>query len=157
MVTQASHVWRPSAARTLKLDQRGAVTGGGNSTLTSALSWPTKDPNDVLDYQLDISGAIIGNSGDGIETLDVSIWPASTGDLALNSATADGAVAVLWLGSGIAGTTYTVTVRMGTVAGRVIVRDVLLPVLALSSPIGGPGILAGSGVLLAQNGTLGIV
>lgn len=102
-------------------------------TTLATPSWPAKDPADVLDYQFDISPALTGNDGDGLATLDVSISPANPGDLSLASAAADGSRAVLWLQGGMAGTTYTVTLSLGTQAGRVLARSVLLPVVSLSS------------------------
>ena len=57
------------------------------------LNWPTKNPTDVLDYQFDITPAVIGNDGDGIATLDVTIEPANPDNRTLNSATVDGNVA----------------------------------------------------------------
>ncbi len=75
------------------------------------LNWPTKDPTDVLDYQFDITPAVVGNDGDAIATLDVTIEPANPGDLVLNSATTDGSVGDVWLSGGQAGTVYTVTSR----------------------------------------------
>ena len=52
---------------------------------------------------------------------------------------------MLWLGGGAAGTTYTVTLTVGTQAGRVLSRAVLLPVRALGAP-------AASGVLQTETG-----
>ena len=134
MPTPATHVWRPSSARTLVLDSFVPVPRGTSAVAPATLSWPIKDPADVLDYQFDISPAVLGNDADGIATLDVTIAPVSTGALTLTGATADGTVAVLWLAGGQPGVTYTVTLIIGTTSGRTIVRDVLLPVLALSSP-----------------------
>src|SRR6185436_8162381 len=93
-----------------------------------------KDPTDVLDYQFDISAALIGNDGDAISTLDVTIEPSKPGDLTLRSASADGTIAVLWLGDGQPGIVYTVTVAISTTNGRTINRSILLPVLNLSVP-----------------------
>ena len=132
MPTTAAHVWRPSAARTITLDAFIPVPRGTVATVPALLSWPIKDPGDTLDYQFDIAPALIGNDGDAISTLDISINPASTGDLALVSTAADGARAVLWLSSGQPGTTYTVTLTIGTQAGRTIARSVLLPVATLA-------------------------
>ena len=136
MGTMATHVWRPSAARVLVLD--GFVPGprGVPAEVAGLLAWPAKDPADVLDYQFDISPALSGNDGDAVSTLDVVITPAAPGDLSLDSAVADGARAVLWLRGGQAGTTYRVTLTMGTQAGRTLSRSVLLPVLSLA---GGDG------------------
>lgn len=134
MPTPATHVWRPSSARTLVLDSFVPVPRGTSAVAPAPLSWPIKDPADTLDYQFDISPAVLGNDADGIATLDVTIAPVGAGALVLNSATADGTLAVLWLAGGQAGVTYTVTLIVSTTNGRTVVRDILLPVLALSSP-----------------------
>src|SRR5215813_7705406 len=97
MPTPASHVWKPSNARTILLDCFIPVPRGSTAVAPPPLNWPTKDPADVLDYQFDISPALVGNDGDTIATLDVTVEPASPGGLVVNSVTADGAVAVLWL------------------------------------------------------------
>jgi hypothetical protein len=106
---------------------------GSLATAPAALSWPAKDPGDVLDYEFDISPALAGNDKDTIATVDVTIQPSATGDLSLVSSAADGNVAVLWLASGQAGTVYSVQVTIGTVAGRTLGRAIFLPVLALAS------------------------
>ena len=134
MPTPATHAWIPSVARTVTLDAFVPVPRGTAPIAPSTPSWPLKDPGDTLDYQFDIAPALIGNDGDAIATLDVAIVPASTGDLSLASTTADGSRAVLWLSGGQPGTTYTVTLTIGTRNGRTIARSVLLPVLALANP-----------------------
>jgi hypothetical protein len=118
------------------------------------LNWPTKDPIDVLDYQFDITPAVVGNDGDVIATLDVSIEPNNPGDLSLQSAATDGTVAVLWLAGGQAGTVYTVTLVIATTNGRTIQRSILLPVVYLSVPPVPPNALVtNAGVVLTdQNG-----
>ena len=151
MGTTANHVWRPSVARVLVVD--GFVPGprGVPVQLQAEPAWPAKDPGDVLDYQFDISPALTGNDGDGIATLDVAISPANPGDLSLASAAADGARAVVWLQGGQAGTIYSVTLTIGTQAGRTLSRSVLLPVVAL-----GAGTAAAGGQTLSTDdgGTL---
>ena len=136
MPTPATHVWRPSAARTITLDAFVPVPRGALAQPPAPPSWPLKDPNDLLDYQFDIAPALIGNDGDAIATLDIAIDPSNTGDLTLVSDTADGSRAVLWLSAGQSGTTYGVTLTIGTQAGRTIARTVLLPVMALATPAG---------------------
>ncbi len=133
MATNAPHLYKPSSARVLVLD--GFVPGprGALAVAPTLLAWPAKDPADVLDYQFDIAPALSGNDGDAVSTLDVTISPANPGDLSLASAAADGARAVLWLAGGQAGTIYSVTLTIGTQAGRTLSRSVLLPVLALTS------------------------
>ena len=120
------------------------------------LNWPTKDPADVLDYQFDISPALVGNDGDAIATLDATIEPANPGDLVLNSATTDGALAIVWLSGGQPGTIYTVNLVITTVNGRTINRTILLPVLYLSvPPIPPNALITDTGVVLTdQNGNL---
>ncbi len=139
MPTTASHVWRPSAARTITLDAFVPVPRGTSATPPALLCWPLKDPSDLLDYQFDIAPALIGNDGDAISTLDIAITPSAAGDLSLASAAADGSRAVLWLAGGQPGTAYTVTLTIGTQAGRTVARSVLLPVATLAVPPAAPG------------------
>ena len=154
MATQASHVWKPSSARTVTLDSFIPVPRGAIASAPSPLNWPTKDPADILDYQFDISPAFVGNDGDSIATLDATISPANPGDLTLTSATADGARAVFWLSQGQAGTIYAVTVVIATTNGRTIQRSILLPVLSLSTPAApGTALETDSGLVITdQNG-----
>ena len=139
--TPATHLWRPSVARLLVLDSFVPVPRGIFAVALVPLQWPAKDPLDILDYQFDIAPALNGDRGDAISTLDVTITPSALGDLSLSSAAADGARAVLWLAGGQAGTTYTVTLTVGTQGGRTLSRSVLLPVLSLSAPIASPSVL----------------
>jgi hypothetical protein len=118
------------------------------------LNWPAKDPGDILDYIMDIAPAIVGNDGDGIATLDVSITPSNPGDLVMQSSTADGSRIVLWLSGGQAGTVYTLTFNISTINGRSLQRSILLPVLLLSVPqVPATAILTSTGQALTdQNG-----
>jgi hypothetical protein len=154
MTTSATHIWKPSNARTVVLDSFIAVPRGSWTVAPHPLHWPTKDPADVLDYQFDISPALIGNDGDAIATLDVTIEPSSPGDLILNSATIDGAVAILWLSAGQPGKIYIVNLLIATVNGRTINRSILLPVINLSvPPIPPNALISNAGVVLTdQNG-----
>jgi hypothetical protein len=154
MPTPATHVWKPSNARTVVLDSFIPVPRGSTAMAPPPLNWPTKDPADVLDYQFDISPALVGNDGDAIATLDATIEPANPGDLVLNSATTDGALAIVWLSGGQPGTIYTVNLVITTVNGRTINRTILLPVLYLSVPQVPPNaLITDTGVVLTdQNG-----
>jgi hypothetical protein len=154
MPTPATHVWKPSNARTVMLDAFIPVPRGSTAVAPPPLNWPTKDPADVLDYQFDIAPALVGNDGDAIATLDITIEPSNPGDLTLNSAIADGSVAVLWLSGGQPGTVYTVNLVITTTNGRTISRSILLPVLYLSvSPVPPNALLTDTGVVLTdQNG-----
>lgn len=134
MTTTAIHISKPSSARRVVLDAFIPVPRGTTAAAPAPLNWPTKDPSDVLDYEFDIAPALIGNEGDSIATLDVSITPDNPGDLVLNAAQADGTQVVLWLAAGQANTVYTITILLTTTSGRTLQRSILLPVLALSSP-----------------------
>ena len=134
MPTTATYSWIPSTARVVYVDGFGCVPRGTLQIAPPSLVWPAKDPSDTLDYVFYISFALAGNSGDAIATLDVAISPSNPGDLALNSSSADGDQAILWLSAGFAGTTYAVTVTVSTNSGRVIGRTVTLPVIQLTAP-----------------------
>jgi len=139
MSTFIPHVWKPSDARTIVIDTFVPVPRGSAAVVPALLSWPSKDPGDVLDYQLDIGPALYGNESDAIEGVDVSIDPDQSGDLVMTNALADGCKVVMWLSGGQAGTTYTVTIKVELASGRTILRSILLPVLQLSSifsPVG---------------------
>ena len=134
MSTPANHITKPSSARTIVLDSFVPVPRGSTAAAPPPLNWPTKDPGDVLDYQLDISPALVGNEGDAIASLDVTISPANPGDLSVSNLAADGPIAVMWLSAGQVNTIYTITILISTMSGRTLQRSVLLPVLSLSNP-----------------------
>ena len=136
MGTQVNYTWIPSAARVLVLDGFCIYPRGTSFSSQPPLAWPPKDPGDTLDFTLDISGAISGNEGDAIASLDVTISPANPGDLTLTSSSADGDLAIMWFSAGFAGTVYQVTVTVSTNSGRVIGRTINLPVVALANAPG---------------------
>ena len=122
--TPTTHLWRPSCARRLVLDGFVPVPRGTLPSALPSLAWPAKDPADVLDYEFDISAALAGNAGDAIASVAVTVSPNAAGDLAVSGIAADGAVAVLWLSGGQAGTVYTVQLTIATLSGRTIARTV---------------------------------
>jgi hypothetical protein len=131
-VPPAPHVWRPARARTVVLDGFAPVPRGATSGTLVPLSWPAKDPADVLDYQFDIAAALAGNEGDGIASVTAEVSPAGTGDLSVTSVAADGTVAILWMAGGRNGVIYTVEINVSTLAGRTVNRAVFLPVVSLA-------------------------
>jgi hypothetical protein len=134
MATLVSHVWKPSNARTITIDSFVPVPRGSAAIAPAPLNWPSKDPGDILDYQLNLEPALIGNEGDSIESVDIDADPSQPGDLSIDNVTADGYKIVMWLSAGQAGVTYTVTVVVALASGRTLQRSMLLPVVALSSP-----------------------
>lgn len=79
MATLVSHVWKPSTSRILTIDSFVPVPRGSTATAPLPLSWPSKDPGDILDYQLDIEPAVDGNKGDTINSVDIEVDPESAG------------------------------------------------------------------------------
>jgi hypothetical protein len=154
MPTVVSHVWKPSSARLVTIDSFVPVPRGTSATAPFPLTWPTKDPGDILDYILDIGPAIVGNDGDGISNVAISFSPSNPGDITLQSTTADGSRIIIWLSGGQAGTIYTITFFITTINGRSLQRSVILPVLSLSIPIAPAGaIVTTTGIVLTdQNG-----
>jgi hypothetical protein len=118
----------------LTIDSFVPVPRGSTATAPLPLSWPSKDPGDILDYQLDIEPAVDGNKGDTINSVDIEVDPSQPGDLSVDNITADGYKIVIWLSGGQAGTTYNVTVKAILASGRTLQRSMLLPVIALSLP-----------------------
>jgi hypothetical protein len=96
--------------------------------------WPTKDPSDVLDYELDIAAALVGSENDSIASVTAVPSPNGTGDISINSTATDGSVVIFWIAAGQSGTTYVVQVTITTSLGRTLGRAVLLPVLSLTDP-----------------------
>jgi len=127
-------VWRPSGARRVSLDGFSPFPRGDDAAAPLVLVWPVKDPADVLDYEVDIAAAIIGNQGDAIAGVSITSTPNGAGDLVANSIATDGTTAVIWFSAGVAGTTYVVQVTVSTTSGRVLHRAILLPVQALAAP-----------------------
>ena len=132
-----AHAWKPSSARSVVLDGFLPLPRGAALPTTQPLTWPPKDPSDVLDYEIDASQALLGNDGDVITSISVSVQPPD--ELLPGQVIADGQVAVVWFSGGVAGTTYVVQATIGTSSGRVIGRAVLMPVQALASPPAPPG------------------
>lgn len=151
MPTPAAHVWRQNPARSLVVDP---MPGPRGTLAVTALTWPPKDPGDVLDYGLDLGPALEGCGGDTVATLDVAVTPTAPGDLRVVSSAVDGVRVVLWLGEGQPGTTYAVQVTVGTAGGRTLSRSVQLPVVALANPAApANGLITDTGApLLDQNG-----
>jgi hypothetical protein len=153
--TAVSQVWRPSGARTVILDAPPQLPRGVLPSDLPPLVWPAKDPGDVLDYAIDATSLLAGDTSDRIATVSVTVAPnAGPSDLRPGRAIGDGNIAVLWFSSGQPGTTYSVQVQVGTLNGRVFGRTVLLPVQALATQAPPSGTLtteAGT-VVTDQNG-----
>ena len=86
------------------------------------LSWPYKDPDEVLDYELDWSTHL--DTGD---TISSSTWTVPAG-LTKNSDTNGDSTTTIWLQGGTEGTTYTLLNEIVTAGGRTEQQSVTLSV-----------------------------
>ncbi len=148
-------LWQMSNARSVALDGLLPLPRGVMPADVPVLAWPIKDPGDVLDYTLDLSPALAGDSTEQVATVGVTVSPAgSPGDLVVGQIVGNGTRAVIWLSAGVAGTTYSVQVTVGTLKGRVIARTVLLPVQQLAGATAPPNPLTtnSGSIITDQNG-----
>lgn len=90
------------------------------------LSWPTKDPNEVLDYQLNWANADDPRLETG-ETITSSTFSVEEGDVVIDSSSyvASGLTTV-WLSGGTAGIRCTILNRIITSGGRTYDQSVRL-------------------------------
>ena len=90
------------------------------------LSWPKKDPDEVLDYQLDWADADDPRLETG-ETLSASTWTVVEGDVVIDSSSyvATG-LSTVWLSGGTAGTRCVLLNRVTTSGGRTYDQSVIL-------------------------------
>lgn len=77
--------------------------------------WPNKDPNEVLDYQVDW-GTNILQAG---ETIITSVFLVESGDVTIDSDDVVGGLTTVWLSGGTDGTRCKITNRITTSDGRV--------------------------------------
>jgi len=87
-----------------------------------------KDPGAEKPYTLDWSEYLAGLTGDTILT---STWAIPGGLTAPNPSTFDDTTSTVWLGSGTAGTRYTVTNTITTVQGITDDRSILITIVDL--------------------------
>jgi len=150
-----SQLWQPSTARTVSLNGLLPLPRGVLPADLPPLVWPAKDPGDVLDYEFDISAALVGDPTDQVSSVTVTLVPTGNpGDLTLGRVVGQGAAVVLWLSAGNIGVVYAVQISVGTLKGRVIGRTVLLPVqqLAAVQPPAAPLTTDAGSIVTDQNG-----
>lgn len=88
-----------------------------------ALEWPYKDPDEVLDYQLDWSGRL------GSDTIASSSWTVPAG-ITKNSDTNTTTVTTIWLSSGTLNSSYDLQNRVTTTGGRTMDQTVRIRIKA---------------------------
>jgi hypothetical protein len=84
---------------------------------TATLIFPTKEPDEVLDYQIDAT-AKIADSADMITGVSVSIAPFGTGELTTSRIAVNGSFITLWLSGGLPARIYQINVKVVTNAQR---------------------------------------
>jgi hypothetical protein len=75
------------------------------------ITWPFKDPNEVLDYEIDWAARI------GDDPISTVTWTVPGGITQASNALS-GTVTTIWLSGGTAGTSYDVGCRVVTTGGR---------------------------------------
>ena len=87
------------------------------------LQWPDKDPNEVLDYNLDWTARLAG------DTISTSTWTIDSDQLlVINSQTFAATNSTVWLSGGTVGTMYDCKNQIMTAAGRTMDQSVLLQI-----------------------------
>jgi hypothetical protein len=83
------------------------------------LSWPPKDPAETLDYDLDWTLRLAG------DTIVSSTWVLPAGaSLIINSSSFASPLTKVWLSAGVLGQIYTLVNTITTAAGDVMVESV---------------------------------
>lgn len=87
------------------------------------LKWPYKDPDEVLDYEIDWTSRLGG------DTIVTSTWTVPTG-VTKNSDTFTGSTTIVWLSGGTEPKTYGILNRITTAGGRTMDQTVDLTIRA---------------------------
>lgn len=89
-----------------------------------SLVFTSKDPDEVLDYQIDWTNRLAGDTIDSflVQQLDVD------SDVVIDSSAQTGAFITVWLSNGMAGEMFEMLCRITTVGGRVMDETVTMQV-----------------------------
>lgn len=93
--------------------------------------WPTKDPEEVLDYEHSFIDLL--PVGDAIATSVFSVVSGNngTGDLTIESESNTTTSSLVWLSGGVSGVTYLIGCIITTIEGRTFDRTIQLKVATL--------------------------
>jgi hypothetical protein len=86
-----------------------------------SLSWPFKDPDEVLDYEIDWTARLAG------DTISASTWIVPDG-ITKNSDTFTATSALVWLSAGVEGASLLLVNRVVTAGGRTMDQSVALKI-----------------------------
>lgn len=84
------------------------------------LHWPPKDPNEILDYDIDWTDRLDG------DTIASSTWTVDVATITMDSDSYSTTGTKLWLSSGVVGTSYLFTNRIVTAGARTMDQSVRL-------------------------------
>jgi hypothetical protein len=93
------------------------------------LSWPSKDPNEILDYQLDWAKALTPKTGP-VDSIETSEWTVPDGlvstsdEITANSKGVANAATTIWLTGGEEGISYVLMNRVVTAGARTMDQSV---------------------------------
>ncbi|UXN70897.1 hypothetical protein N8A98_06835 [Devosia neptuniae] len=87
-----------------------------------SLSWDAKDPNEVLDYDLNWAARLSG------DTIVTSTWLLADGALVIDSDEQSGTATKVWLSGGAEGVSYTLTNRVVTSGNRTMDESVRIKI-----------------------------
>lgn len=86
--------------------------------------WDPKDPDEVLDYEVDWTARLDG------DTIVTSTWPTVPAGITKDSDSHTATQSTIWLSGGTLGATYDLTCRITTVGGRTMDQTVRIGVKA---------------------------
>ncbi len=104
------------------LCEKGAVVGDQEDVDPMPLTWPAKDPDEVLDYEIDWTARLAG------DTIASSTWTVPSG-LTGSSQTHTDTTATTWLAEGTAGESYSILNRVVTSGGRTMDQTVTIKIV----------------------------
>ena len=91
------------------------------------LVWPTSEPDDVLDYVLDMTAAL-ADVGDTLTSVTAAVAPSGVGELTPSQLSFSEGVITLWLSNGVAGRLYVIEINAFTTDSREFSFYVELPI-----------------------------
>jgi hypothetical protein len=104
-----------SLLRTIAIGE--PATAYGVPVRLPLLRWPLAEPEDVLDYSIDVS-LLLADVADTIVAAEAAVAPSGSGELAGSNLSVAGGVITLWLAGGVPGRDYVIQVSCVTAAQR---------------------------------------
>jgi hypothetical protein len=120
-------------ARTVQPGLPLGLAPRGLNAAPMPLSFPNKEAGKTLDYAVDFSQELAGNPGVIVAFVVVAL-PVGPGSLVFSNQNFVGMVASFFVGGGVAGMNYTLTVTASLADGRAVPANVNLYVLPAPAP-----------------------